>query len=131
MKKAWLIAGLFSLLVGCSTLPILNVEKPVPSMVNEQPMSIETVEQVILSSADKLNWTAKVVQTGLIEASIKEGDAQGVVDINYNQDTFSIQYKDSENLGYTGEVIDNTYNMWVFHLMRMIQKELDSVSEVS
>ncbi len=50
-----------------------------------------------------------------------------VVEIPYSTKAFSIRYKDSVNLDYTGESIHSNYNGWIQNLEKGIRTQLQSL----
>ena len=63
-------------------------------------------------------------EPGLIEASINVRTHKATVSIPYSAKGYSIEYKDSVNLGHKGNNIHRNYNKWVTLLDRDIQQEL-------
>ena len=47
-----------------------------------------------------------------------------VVDIQFDSKTYSIKYKDSTNLDYTGNSIHKNYNGWIENLDNAIRVQL-------
>ena len=49
-----------------------------------------------------------------------------VVDVKYDTKNYSITYKDSSNLDYTGDSIHKNYNGWIQNLNRGINAQLSA-----
>jgi hypothetical protein len=47
-----------------------------------------------------------------------------VIDIAYDTKAYSIRYKDSSNLDYTGTSIHNNYNGWIENMDKAIRAQL-------
>ena len=56
-------------------------------------------------------------------------DHMAVVEIPYTENSFSIKYKDSQNLNYDASTgsIHNNYNGWVRNLENAIQVQLSAL----
>jgi hypothetical protein len=50
-----------------------------------------------------------------------------MVNVKYDTKTYSITYKDSSNLDYTGDSIHKNYNGWVTNLDHGIQSQLKNL----
>ncbi len=124
--KNILLTTIFSLfLLGCTSKSVLQLDNVyVPTSVTGVEQTRATVEKAILTAAVDRGWSPKVVQPGLIEASIFVRNHEATVDIPYNANKYSIHYKSSQNLNYNGSSIHRNYNNWVLKLSRQIQKEL-------
>ena len=110
---------------GCArTLPIHNVES---QSVNYE-LSIDQIEKAILQAGIDKGWMMNVVEPGEIEAYVLVRHHKAEVNITYNEKTYSITYKDSENLLYGDGKIHRNYNKWVILLERQIQLNLNAAS---
>lgn len=113
------------LLGGCTSKPVLDLEEQlVPTSFSGEPLALSTVEQSILSASRKRGWIAKVVAPGLIEAQISVRNHGASVQIPFNQDSYAIRYKNSENLDFDDGSIHRNYNKWVANLAKSIRQEL-------
>ncbi|MEH6797798.1 MAG: hypothetical protein V7681_00685 [Halopseudomonas sabulinigri] len=127
MKHALLIAAALLLIAGCSSQPIYNVDDNNTSIYNNdfQPTE-QQVEQAIMLGATRYGWQPRLVEPGLIEASILLRDHQATVEIPYSANSYSIHYKSSENLDYENGEIHRNYNRWVMNLSSAIQQQLSA-----
>lgn len=128
MKKI-LIIMLLILTAGCTSKPLLTVEQVmVPTLDNGEKLSINSIESAINIGAKRKGWTTKKIQPGMIEANINVRTHMAKITINYSQDNYSINYKDSTNLDYKTSKdkinIHRNYNRWVANLSKEIQGEL-------
>nr|WP_256834309.1 hypothetical protein [Pseudomonas oleovorans] len=55
-------------------------------------------------------------------------DHQAEITIPYSASSYSIRYRDSQNLGYKNGKIHRNYNKWIHNLDRSIQQELNRAS---
>ena len=125
MKKAAL--ALFTLLTlsACSTsVPIRNFDaNPVPQMASGKH-DRERSKTNILKECMKLGWTCRSNAEGQILGKLDIRKHQLRVDITFNEQEYSIDYKDSINLDYNGKKIHRQYINWVTNLMRNIDAKL-------
>lgn len=121
---------LISLLVvfsgGCRTNPVYNVEGAAV-VTGKTQASMDEVKNVIIRSGASLGWVMKPAGTGSIIGTLNLRKHVAVVDIKYNTKTYSILYKDSQNLDYDGKTIHGNYNSWIQNLNRAIQANLSAL----
>jgi len=109
-------------LVGCRTAPVYNVtEAPVNSA---SEVKAEDVKRAILTAGAGLGWQMKEVEPGHIVGSLFLRKHSAIVDIPYSATSYSIQYKDSTELGYDGTNIHSNYNGWIQNLDRAIKASI-------
>lgn len=110
------------LLTGCRTSAINNVTEA-PIM---QKVSSDKVYKAIYGAGTTLGWNVKKVKSGLAVATLHLRTHMAMVEIPYNEKTYSINYKDSVNLKYNPEtkIIHSNYNGWVQNLNKAIQTQL-------
>ncbi len=129
MKKILLVCLFAGCLAACNTRPMVNVQNEiVPTSSAGSPMTLSVVEQSIRAGAQRAGWTTQVLKPGLIEASVTARDHRVVVSIPFNQKSYSIDYKDSDNMKADGGEIHKKYNAWVLRLSQSIRNELNSNS---
>lgn len=128
MRKL-LIVTLVLFATACITSePIYNVEnEPVPSYT-ESLMPLDVVEKSITTACKRKGWYIRVIEDGVIEASIygHKRIYTAVVDIHYTEKAYDIRYKSSENLGYNDGKIHRLYNKRIVNLNQAIRQELGS-----
>ncbi|MCU7853073.1 MAG: hypothetical protein KZQ80_12775 [Candidatus Thiodiazotropha sp. (ex Monitilora ramsayi)] len=112
-------------LIGCRTAPVYNVtDAPVNA---SSKISATDVKKAIMSAGAGLGWQMKEVKPGHIVGSLFLRKHSAVVDIPFTTSGYSIQYKDSTELGYDGSNIHGNYNGWIQNLDRSIQARLASM----
>jgi len=110
---------------GCTSKTIYNVEsEPVPSYSTGGQPSFDEVEKSILSACKRKGWSPRIIEKGLIEASIYVRSHKAVVDISFTDNAYNIHYKSSENLDYSIGKIHRNYNKWIIKLSQTIVQEL-------
>jgi hypothetical protein len=128
MKKLAVVSLL--LIVGCTRKPVFNIQTQyVPTKISNEQQSLAEVQKAILSAIQERGWSSRIVNPGLIEASILVRTHSATVEIQYTKSTYSITYKASENLKYRRGRIHRNYNGWVARLARAIQAELSANSQ--
>jgi len=127
MKQLFLVVAALLLIAGCTSQPIYTVDAASTSVYNNDFNPTEQqVEQAIMLGATRYGWQPRLVEPGLIEASILLRDHQATVDIPYSAKSYSIRHKSSENLDYKNGEIHRNYNRWVMNLSSAIQQQLSA-----
>ncbi len=99
---------------------IVNIENaPVP-----EGLSLAQVQNAITTAAVDRKWVPKVLASGRLEATLPIRSHVAVVDIKFDESTYSITYKESTNLDYKAGKIHRNYNRWVANLDLALQRSL-------
>jgi hypothetical protein len=115
--------SMLTLLVVACTAPIAQVERqPFPDAA--QNLTMDQIEDAIITAATAREWTVKKLTTGKLTATYAPRDHVAKVEIDFTQHDFSILYVDSTNLKYSGGTIHKNYNRWVNNLKIDIQREV-------
>lgn len=117
------LALLFLVLGGCKAAPVYNVQDAA-IVTGTTNASMNDVQQAIVRAGSSLGWSMRPAGTGSMVGTLHLRKHVAVVDIRYNTKTYSILYKDSQNLDYNGSTIHNNYNGWIQNLNRAIQTQL-------
>jgi hypothetical protein len=133
MFKSFKHVAVFSLLIvslllssGCRTAPIRNIENsPVITSSQAYP-DMQKIGDAIIKAGAKLGWRMTVEEVGLITGKLFVRTHRAEVKIVFNDKSYSIIYKDSQNLKYDAEKskIHHQYNNWVVNLDNAIRREL-------
>ncbi len=103
---------------------IVNIEEaPIP-----EGLSLAQVEDALASGMVKRGWIPKVIAPGHLEARLLVRSHTATVDIEFDESTYSITYKDSDNLKYKAGQIHRNYNRWVANLNLDLQRSLVRVA---
>lgn len=123
--KTWLtLIGILALaLVGCKSNPVYNVEGA-PISTSTSGYNLRDVRDAIQQAGVSLGWQMKDVKPGLIVGTLVIRDHMAQVDIPYNRTSYSIIYRDSQNLNYDGVNIHSNYNGWIQRLNGAINAQL-------
>ena len=123
--RIWLVLiGLLALaLVGCRSNQVYNVEGT-PISTSTSGYSLRDVRDAIQQAGVSLGWQMQDVKPGLIVGTLYLRDHMAQVEIPYSRSSYSILYKDSQNLNYDGANIHSNYNGWVQRLNGAINAQL-------
>lgn len=121
-----LIGASLTFLSGCRTAPIYNVSEQA-IVTNSTSYTEADVQKAIVRAGSGLGWDMKVNQPGHITGTLHLRTHMAQVDVKYNKQNYSINYKDSDNLQYDGKIIHKNYNGWVQNLDRAIKVQLNNL----
>jgi len=111
-------------LAGCNrTMPIQNVtdrQVAIPVGVD----GAEAIKSAILDGGRAKGWKMVEVEPGHIVGTVAVRQHVASVDIAYDDHSYSIVYKDSQNLMYDGTRIHRNYNKWIVLLEQQIASNL-------
>lgn len=116
---------LLLVLAGCRVNPVLNIENAPIEITSKH--SSKDIKKAIIRAGAGLGWNMKAKKTGHIVGTLFLRKHVATVDITYTKNTYSIMYKDSQNLDYDGTNIHKNYNGWVQNLNRQIQAQLSAI----
>ena len=111
------------LLAACTTKPIYNVTQA-PVQANKPNPSMEDVSKAIMRAGAGLGWQMTPDRPGHMLGRLALRDHVAVVDIDYNDKTYSIRHKESTNLDHKGDTIHRNYNGWIQNLEKAIRAQL-------
>ena len=113
---AIVLAVLF--IAACNTRTLLNVENTGLSVPPTATM--KQVEDAIRAGATERGWGVRQLEPGKLLATVHIRTHMAAVTITHDTKMFSITYKDSDNLHYSGTGIHRNYNNWVRNLKTSI-----------
>jgi len=111
---------------GCTSKPVYNVPHT-PIIASNGTPTDNQIAKEIFRAGDFLGWKMKKVAPGHIIGSLHLRNHIAIVDIACTSNNYSITYKDSTNLGYTGTNIHRNYNTWVNNLDKAINANLKNL----
>jgi len=122
--KFMLVAVVAVTVVGCNRVqPIYNVEgQAFPSIV--ESLDQKEIEQAIVRAGNSRDWIISPNPDGSLDGLLMPRQHVAKIRIEFDQHGFSIQYKDSEELLYSGGKIHRNYNRWVRNLEDAILQEV-------
>jgi hypothetical protein len=101
---------------ACRAAPVYNVESE--RFIGNATLA-QRADQIKRAGAG-LGWAMEDISPGVMQGTLNLRSHKAVVLINYTPSNFSIRYKDSANLDYTGTEIHKNYNGWVQRLQQAI-----------
>ena len=124
MKRA-LLAFILLGFVGISgcLAPLVNVTDSAVTTGSERSASIKELGEAVVKASGSLGWRMQRITAGHIVGTLFLRSQMAAVDITFNEDTYSINYKNSSNLKYNGEEIHRNYNGWIKMLDDAINRE--------
>ena len=124
---AALATSLVLVTLGClASKPIHSVSDMPISTMKSNPTLAE-IGKVIVSAGVGLGWQMKETKPGNIVGTYSTKDLVAVVDVKYSTKSYSIVYKDSTGLSYTGQTVHERYNMWIRNLDQKIRAQLSAL----
>ena len=124
-RKLTTFAALFAIVLlaaGCRTSPFYNVEAA-PFRVGGSA-TMDDITKAIQIAGASLGWRMKATGSGEIEGILLLREHMAQVGITYDTKSYSIQYQNSTNLKYDGNVIHSNYNGWIQNLENAIAAQL-------
>ncbi|MEX0759016.1 MAG: hypothetical protein WD100_05505 [Tistlia sp.] len=125
-----MLAAAFAL-AGCrATVPVKNVDGAVYGPITASPgtqLTLDDYERAIIRAGSERNWIFERAGPGhLVGTNNVRGKHTAVVDVTFDTESFSIDYKDSSNLKWDSSkrTIHPNYNAWVDLLKADIQAEI-------
>ena len=121
-------------LAGCrAPVPVQNLDNVKYGMSEYTPrktLTLEDYERAIIRAGSERNWIFEPAGPGhLIGTNDIRGKHKAVVDVTFTTESFSIDYKNSQNLDYNANAgtIHPNYNNWVELLKADIQAEIQKM----
>lgn len=125
-RTSLVLAGIaVAVLGGCRSAGIYNVSAA--PVVANKTVSMEDVQKAIVRAGVGLGWQMKPMEPGLIVGTLNLRTHMAMVNIKYDTKTYSITYKDSNNLDYSGDSIHKNYNGWIQNLDSGIRSQLSNM----
>jgi hypothetical protein len=104
--------------------PLYNVSNsPITPAFHKDPAPI--IEQALSGRS----WTITARRPGAIDATISVRTHRADITVSYTATSYSIVYRDSENLDYKDGAIHPNYNRWIGNLDFDIQRALLAAAE--
>lgn len=116
--------SLFFLSACIVEAPINNINNaPIPAKSGQTLTQEQVADAIYKGCADK-GWRPEKLEPGHIVATLNHGKLMAKVDIFYNNQDYSIKYKDSRNMRHSGNLIHKRYNGWIHYLDQAIMKRM-------
>lgn len=111
-------------LAGCNSVPIQNVSQAPTTNAAGKALSKDQVRAAIVRAGAALGWQMKDEGANTLVGTIQLRKHTAVIAIPYSANTYSIQYRSSENLDEKGGQIHKNYNGWISNLHKGINAQL-------
>lgn len=113
-------------LAGCGGgTNILNVQSRYT--VHSGNVNLDNVTRTIITACATKGWKPSIAGPGDIIATRHSSGHVAKVEIVYTNESFNIQYLDSDNMGYDGKHISSIYSQWVEELQSEIKFRLSEL----
>lgn len=117
---------------GCRTAPIYNAQDVAfaPAASSTRSLSMREVQNAIIRAGSTRGWTFEEQAAGHLVGKVTvRGKHYAEVDVLFDQQAFTINYRNSRNLNYSADngVIHPNYNSWVNLLQQSIQTEVTTL----
>lgn len=124
MKRSLLALPLVAMfvMIGC-VAPLKNITESAITTGSEKSATIKVLGEAVVRAGGSLGWRMQRIKPGHIVGTLFLRSHMAAVDITFNEDTYSIMYKNSSNLNYDGEKIHQNYNGWIKRLDDAINRE--------
>lgn len=127
-----LVLAILIAIAGCSAGQILNVKDAPVKTISGKDLTLQQVTKAIVLAGMGLKWEMVVAEPGHIVGTLDLRGHQAVVDIPYTTKTYSITYKNSQNLlrvlpDKRGILIHSNYNGWIENLNNAIRTQIVAV----
>ena len=113
-------------IAGCRSAAVYNVDDAAV-VTSVDKYSAQDVKKAIMRAGGSLGWMMKENGPGKIVATLNIRKHMAKIDIDYSTKSYSIRYKDSQNLNYDGTNIHSNYNGWIQRLNDNIQIQLNTL----
>ncbi|EOD80581.1 hypothetical protein D515_00535 [Grimontia indica] len=127
-KKYLVLLAMGFALVGCNRVQPIKEVVDAPVAFN---IPAASVKQAIIESGIDRGWIMTETTPGVIRGELFVRSHRAVIDIPYNDKSYSINYVESENLMESGGKIHRNYNRWVNNLDVDIRKKLAVLAAAS
>lgn len=114
-------AALLALGACGTTQPIYNVESSPIAGPSGKSLSMTEVQQAIMRAGTQLGWQMQAEGPGRISGRIALRTHTAVIDVEHTTKTYSIKYRDSQNLDARDGMIHRNYNGWIQNLEKAIR----------
>ncbi|MEZ5659747.1 MAG: hypothetical protein R3E83_14795 [Burkholderiaceae bacterium] len=127
MNRKLIAAGLIGLTLGTAACRSPNLVMDIQDApIRPARASEASVYKAIADAGASLGWILRKKAPGQAEGTLNLRRHKATVDISYSAASYSIRYKDSENLSYDADkrTIHPNYNGWIDNLNNAIALRL-------
>jgi hypothetical protein len=130
MKKGMLlliaVLVLSAGMLGCTSKYLVNYTDQYFTLSGKTGPSLSVIDKAIKEAGARRGWIMETAKPGHIVAVVRVRHHMAQVDILFDRQKFSINYRNSENLNYNAanNTIHRNYNNWVTNLRNDIQSKV-------
>lgn len=124
--NAVVLAGVV-VLVGCSSVPIMNVNQAAVTSASGKPLTKDQVRGAIVRAGSALGWQMKDVDGNTLAATLLVRKHMAAIEIPYSASAYSIKYKSSAELEEKNGTIHKNYNGWIQNLTKGIASQISAL----
>jgi hypothetical protein len=122
-----LAAATLALAGGCATTqPINNVVNAPFTLPADKPLTMTQISRAIVVAGNQLGWQMQPVGPGKITGRLARRTHVADVDIEHDTKSYSIKYRDSQNLDAKDGMIHKNYNGWIENLDKAIRTQVQN-----
>jgi hypothetical protein len=118
-------AALIALGACGQTQPIQNVEnQPIILPPGKKQPNMNEVTTAIMRAGTRLGWVMQPEGPGRVSGRIALRTHTAAIDVEHTTKSYTIKYRDSQNLDAKDGMIHRNYNGWIQNLDKAIRSEL-------
>ena len=120
-----LVAATALVFAGCGTVqPIQDVEKSPIVLTPGKTVNMTQVTTAIMRAGSRLGWQMQPEGPGRLSGRINVRTHSAVIDVQHDNKSYTIKYRDSVGLNAKDGMIHRNYNSWIQNLDKNIRAEL-------
>jgi hypothetical protein len=124
-----LLAAAVLVSIGCAhNQPTNNVLNAPFTYPPGKSLTQNEVQRAIITAGNGLGWSMQPTGPGKIGGRLTLRTHVAEVDIEHNTKTYSIKYRDSQNLDAKDGTIHKRYNTWIANLDKAIQTNVNNAA---
>jgi hypothetical protein len=122
------VVAIMSSLWACRAgAPIYDVSGANVTAAAGKSVEADQVKLAIIRAGGKLGWKIDETTSGQLRGMLMLRAHTAIIDIMYDENTYSIKYNSSTNLEHSKGTIHKNYNGWIQNLQREIDVELGNL----
>lgn len=126
---AILAAAAIVVCVGCATTqPVNNIVAAPFTYPQGKSLTMTEVQRAIINAGTGLGWVMQPTSPGKMNGRLSVRTHVAEIEIEHDTKTYSIKYRDSQNLGAGDGMIHRQYNNWVINLDKAIQANVNNAA---
>jgi hypothetical protein len=129
MRIGILLGAAALMLAGCaSNQPINNVVNAPLVYPQGKSLTMGEVSKAVVAAGTGLGWQMQPTAPGKISGRLVLRTHVAEVDVEHNTKSYSIKYRDSQNLEARDGMIHKAYNGWIENLDKAIRSNVEAAA---